>query len=156
MVCFFENDVWSAGVSVCHRADMHQSVSLFGLYLCLFSPLLRDVGTVCFCECESASLSNACMQRPYINNGKYEHIHKCSSGSLVRPNKQGHGSGPHKDHFVSALVPQTWLPTEVQGNGNERLEKELRVQQNGGGSTQRPSMTLFDNNKIGVYLQVIQ
>ena len=123
VVCFFENDVWSAGVSVCHRADMHQSVSLFGFYLSLFSLLLRDAGTVCFCECESASLSNGCTQRPYINMRKCEHIQQCGSGSLVRPNKQGHGSGLHKDHFVSALVPQTWLPTEVQGNGNEEVGK---------------------------------
>lgn len=46
--------------------------------------------------------------------------------SLTRPNKHDHSSGQHKEHSVSAFVPQLWLPTQVQGNGNEKLKKEPR------------------------------
>lgn len=47
--------------------------------------------------------------------------HRCS---LTRPNKQDHSYGPHKEHSVSALVPQLWLPSQVQGNGNKKLKKK--------------------------------
>lgn len=51
----------------------------------------------------------------------YSAGHQCS---LTRPNKHNHSSGQHKEHSVSTLVPQLWLPTQVQGNGNEKLKKE--------------------------------
>lgn len=60
-----------------------------------------------------------------INMRKCEDdIQPGSESSLARPNKHERGSGQHKEHSVSALVPQLWLPTRVQGNGKEKLKKK--------------------------------
>lgn len=56
-----------------------------------------------------------------------------SESSLARPNKHERGSGQHKEHSVSALVPQLWLPAPVQGNGKESLKKKEPRGAGGGG-----------------------
>lgn len=101
---------------------------------------------VCFREDESARMSNARIQRPREKKGSssaallwakcerdiQSFVQQCS---LARPNKQDRGSGPHKDHFVSPLVPQVQQQTQSSRQRKWKVKKELRVEQNekGGG-----------------------
>lgn len=152
VVCPFEYNVWSAGVSVTNAWIYNTACHFFGLFLCLFMCFqgrLWAVGAVCvcFCEYESLCMSNACMQSPPALKRAalmQENVSTIFSraGVLISEAKQ---TGPRlwahtKTTLWELSCRKCSSERRVQGNGNEMLKRsrEWSRMRTGDGSSECP------------------